>query len=402
VEIWAFDPVHGARKLRTFHENTCTATTTMISNTNQEEDDTGGFRSSRNSVIRLSYYGGGHYDSIVHLYQPSHNAIQIPGQNEEMMIETRRLERLIANNQTSRPGSESSTYTATIAASDRERQEQEQLALRRAIDESRKNYLIQEQTNDDIETALLISLKDNPILSLDESNGVASTGGANVVITDEEAILQSVAMESERDYLETALLTSILEHPVDEKLIGNEPPTVEDQIRMIEEDLQAESNAPNACTTNSAMDVEGTAQAKSTTETTVQPSESKENRVASAPAEDEQLKLVQELSTMTDEEIYQLAIQQSLQTPVTPASNTSNVVSSTPSRTTTTTSNVPARTNQAEFDALSEEEMIRIAMEASLQQYSNPPNPMQSRNNFGYEEEYDEELMLAIQASLQR
>lgn len=45
-EIWAFDVRNGARKLRTFHENM-------------------GNSSEPDRVIRLSYYGGGHYDSVV-------------------------------------------------------------------------------------------------------------------------------------------------------------------------------------------------------------------------------------------------------------------------------------------------------------------------------------------------
>jgi OTU domain-containing protein 5 len=46
AEVYAYDPVHGYRKLRTFHENS----TTLARN---------------RPPIRLSYYGGGHYDSIV-------------------------------------------------------------------------------------------------------------------------------------------------------------------------------------------------------------------------------------------------------------------------------------------------------------------------------------------------
>ena len=45
AEIWAYDPQRGARKLRTFHE--------------------AAGRVSSVVPLKLSYYGGGHYDSVV-------------------------------------------------------------------------------------------------------------------------------------------------------------------------------------------------------------------------------------------------------------------------------------------------------------------------------------------------
>ena len=50
ADIWAYDHQHGARKLRTFHEAA-----------NSQGSETLSCRPS----MRLSYYGGGHYDSII-------------------------------------------------------------------------------------------------------------------------------------------------------------------------------------------------------------------------------------------------------------------------------------------------------------------------------------------------
>ncbi|CAM9456401.1 unnamed protein product [Chrysoparadoxa australica] len=52
AEIWAYDKAQGAKTLRTFHEMAAT-----------QGAATSG--SSRMTPMRLSYYGGGHYDSIV-------------------------------------------------------------------------------------------------------------------------------------------------------------------------------------------------------------------------------------------------------------------------------------------------------------------------------------------------
>ena len=71
AEIWAYDSLKGARKLRTFHE-------------------TAG--SSRGVLpLRLSYYGGGHYDSIT---DEKHNETILrlaPG-----VIERQALQRVVA------------------------------------------------------------------------------------------------------------------------------------------------------------------------------------------------------------------------------------------------------------------------------------------------------------------
>lgn len=61
AHIWAYDPQIGAKRLRTFHEAAVTH----------------GSGSSSLQVLRLSYYGGGHYDSI--LKKSSVSSVDITG-----------------------------------------------------------------------------------------------------------------------------------------------------------------------------------------------------------------------------------------------------------------------------------------------------------------------------------
>mmetsp|Transcript_103516 Transcript_103516/g.297427 ORF Transcript_103516/g.297427 Transcript_103516/m.297427 type:complete len:511 (-) Transcript_103516:1599-3131(-) len=67
AEIWGFDPKAGARKLRTFHET---------SGSNHDRQP-----------MRLSYYGGGHYDSIVGPGHAENVSRAAPGVTEQARIE---------------------------------------------------------------------------------------------------------------------------------------------------------------------------------------------------------------------------------------------------------------------------------------------------------------------------
>jgi OTU domain-containing protein 5 len=63
AEIWGFDPLVGARKLRTFHE-----------------------ADGARPPMRLSYYGGGHYDSVVGRDHATHLLRSAPGAAEDRRI----------------------------------------------------------------------------------------------------------------------------------------------------------------------------------------------------------------------------------------------------------------------------------------------------------------------------
>ena len=73
AEIWAYDTQRGARKLRTFHEATG--------------------RMSTQPPLRLSYYGGGHYDSIIDAKHSDQLLLSVPGEAETLAL-TRVTERV--------------------------------------------------------------------------------------------------------------------------------------------------------------------------------------------------------------------------------------------------------------------------------------------------------------------
>jgi OTU domain-containing protein 5 len=76
AEIWCFDPVEGARKMRTFHEGG------------------GGNQTSHRAPMRLSYYGGGHYDSVYSLtnFQPLVNTPPGIEENERILLAQQRCD----------------------------------------------------------------------------------------------------------------------------------------------------------------------------------------------------------------------------------------------------------------------------------------------------------------------
>ena len=79
AEIWAFDPVEGARTIRVFHSGS--AGPDLVAPTRPP--------------IRLSYFGGGHYDS---LRWPSWEGSFLrdpPGRREEQMLLAAELRRSV-------------------------------------------------------------------------------------------------------------------------------------------------------------------------------------------------------------------------------------------------------------------------------------------------------------------
>jgi OTU domain-containing protein 5 len=68
AQIWAFDNSMGARCLRTFHEVTSRPTTAQSRPSSSSSSSNAWWRVAPVALkqpIRLSYYGGGHYDSII-------------------------------------------------------------------------------------------------------------------------------------------------------------------------------------------------------------------------------------------------------------------------------------------------------------------------------------------------
>lgn len=89
AQIWAFDTSLGARCLRTFHEvssrpNTARSRPSSGSNNAWYRVNS---TSSQKQPIRLSYYGGGHYDSIIS------TGVQVPSSRAPGEIEDRAINR---------------------------------------------------------------------------------------------------------------------------------------------------------------------------------------------------------------------------------------------------------------------------------------------------------------------
>lgn len=106
--------------------------------------------SDQHGVIRLSYYGGGHYDSIVNLHHNLDLIRKVPGEVEDTNIARAAHRRALARN--------SSAAGTVEQLSDREATEQATLDL--VLQESRNAYI--NQGYDDLESCLMLSLQTAP------------------------------------------------------------------------------------------------------------------------------------------------------------------------------------------------------------------------------------------------
>lgn len=97
AQIWAFDNSAGARCLRTFHEVPSRPTTAQSRPTTAQSRPSSSSSSrawwrlapvAPKHPIRLSYYGGGHYDSIISTESSSRESprVRSPGSIEEQAI----------------------------------------------------------------------------------------------------------------------------------------------------------------------------------------------------------------------------------------------------------------------------------------------------------------------------
>ena len=200
AEIWAYDTQRGARKLRTFHEATG--------------------RMSTQPPLRLSYYGGGHYDSIIDAKHSDQLLLSVPGEAETLAL-TRVTERVALA---------SSNSPLEEATRQSDRQATEEAAVDLAVQMSRvDNERFDWQ--DDLETCLSMSLQD-----LHHRRGSGDFLDGNAPRTDNAStmnggdhsaenvtnaaahpdsslvsmqgdILRTVAAESEREFIDKALLS---------------------------------------------------------------------------------------------------------------------------------------------------------------------------------------------------
>lgn len=218
AEIWAYDTQRGARKLRTFHEATGRLSTQL--------------------PLRLSYYGGGHYDSIIDAKHSDQLLRTAPGEAETLAL-TRVTERVALA---------SSSFPLMEATRLSDYQATEQAAVDLAVEMSctdNERFDWQE----DLETCLSMSLEDSYSGSIRDDTAITANGSRQIdyeagsssasanhlsllspsasipitagqregaeanqsasLIAIQGDILRTVAAESERDFLERAMLSSL-------------------------------------------------------------------------------------------------------------------------------------------------------------------------------------------------
>lgn len=180
AEIWAYDQHKGARKLRTFHEsggvgNNCTNASSGNSRTRP--------------CIRLSYYGGGHYDSMISDDTYTRDLLQSsPGEVEDLAIHRAR-----------RMGSMASVRDATTSMQAKEVGSYEAIELEQleaALALSRKDHM--KWATVDLDACLLESMMAEHVEAVGEEQ-------AADLVAMQRDILDSVAKQSEQEYMDTII-----------------------------------------------------------------------------------------------------------------------------------------------------------------------------------------------------
>lgn len=217
AEIFAYDPVHGARKLRTFHE-------AVINLENARQNSSSTVQGNQRHFIKLSYYGGGHYDSIVDSF---HQNNLIPAMNIGK-IERAAISRCGHRREAAAAdlfvGLEDTKRVTDTEATDR-------AALDLAIQISRHDHLGW-ATSEDVEACLRMAL-DMGKSTTGLSPTVAAASAADVktnsprianshhfsseylsdtasdLITVQNDLMKTVAEQSEREYIEKEILSSL-------------------------------------------------------------------------------------------------------------------------------------------------------------------------------------------------
>ena len=196
AEIWSYDPQIGARKLRTFHEPTSA--------------------SMHSPAMRLSYYGGGHYDSVCGRDHRQELLRLHPGAIEDTKIRSIR---------TCPPAVTADPLANKISSN--ERDSIENAALNAALKISREEKFMS-WADQDLETILLLSLnlmddknyasdkkaysgsrddeKKQEQFHEDDMIDRSSVEKISDIVATQSELLRNVRDESERNFLEDDLL----------------------------------------------------------------------------------------------------------------------------------------------------------------------------------------------------
>ena len=375
AEIWAYDSAHGARKLRTFHEVSGIPGMTPM---------------------RVSYYGGGHYDSVVGSDHASSLLTVPPGTVEKQRIE-QRLQQV--KNASNIRVSDSSVRPFRSGIDPRFSEEKlsidildecERMDIEKAINTSRNE--MEAWGDEDLEMSLAMSMAENDLKKTNDiimiktydsndtnndlnnkkelkSNELNTVSGINNISTvsstvENEERKMSSTEQLENEELEKALKDSITENQIRE----------EAHVQAVSLLSLKEAAAANACSNDN------------------------NNMLL-----DEEMALALELSCMENMDDLNVAIKKSLE-------DTSNTLMS--------YQDVHDPTSKSYFgtsDDADEDEMLRAAMVASLSTTNhsiNNNNNISNNNNnilsdyqldgnlFDNESPEDIELRLAIEMSL--
>jgi OTU domain-containing protein 5 len=317
ADIWAYDCNNGASKLRTFHE--------AISNYSNNNSSI-----NISPVIRLSYYGGGHYDSVVDNQQNNRNILH----SEPGVLENEVIANLIESRRNS---------SVVEAKQESDRAATDRAALEIAIQNSRYDNLC--RADEDLESCLLVSLKSKSndykdSKHIDSNNEYKSIN--NDINATQTSILQNSTEQSEREFIETATISSL-----------------NSESKLTEEELLDQARL-----------------------------ESLKDYKISNYGDDSDIDMALKLSELSEEQALELAMNQS-------RSETINNYSD-------NKSNYSSDKNISKDNDLSEDATFQAALTASISDSSLPiKNNLMSIYRTTYDDE-DEELRRAIAESLKR
>ncbi|KAF4131928.1 OTU-like cysteine protease domain-containing protein [Phytophthora infestans] len=189
AEVFAYDPQQGFRKLRCFHENSALARS--------------------RPPIRLSYYGGGHYDSLMGSDHQANLIRETPGQWEQRHIGySHRI-----NSRETRDDV-SGVEQEVQAQSDRERTEVEQ--LEQVLMQSRNEFDAMDRS---LEETLKLSLAEHgeaaPAQAHREREEIAEATRESEMAAIQAELVAKAKAESEEEQMKSAIKASLGGHGTD-------------------------------------------------------------------------------------------------------------------------------------------------------------------------------------------
>ena len=189
AEIWAFDHNSGARKLRTFHSGDGASSSSSSSSSSVRASD----RNSGGTPMRLSFYGGGHYDSIVSPdFERALLSKSAPGVVEDASI-VRRTNIGTDIDRAELASDAAATEAATVEA---------------VLQNSREEVSGWGDGGGDLEACLALSLKD---YDAGLNRAADSKNGKGELVDIQDEMLRSVEELSEKEYVDQAMAASMMD-----------------------------------------------------------------------------------------------------------------------------------------------------------------------------------------------